>query len=235
MIMKTQTSRALRALAQRLRQTDDDDFISVSRILSRLEAWSSITADQFRIQSVDLSPRDVRNIRAVLADIVGPRNAPEPLTAGQVASLLKGTPPLEIPLHFPKISSPETNELRGQRSSPQDDVPTGYSADVFTFWAKRFGMSQKTFAERLGLNVSAIYRSRSKGRPLPQKAVETIDRIDRIWEAASRLFTTDEAVADNLTRPDQISGATPLDASIDETSTQRIEEFYVGLAHGMFQ
>ena len=114
-------------------------------------------------------------------------------------------------------------------------VRNGLPAGMFEQVASTLGLSAGTLAAKLGIARRTVTRKRGNGAPLSSETSEKLLRVARVHNLGRMLFTTDEAVAEWLSKPDVTLGdMAPLDLLDTDVGGREVENLLRALAYGHF-
>jgi putative toxin-antitoxin system antitoxin component (TIGR02293 family) len=90
-------------------------------------------------------------------------------------------------------------------------------------------------ASALGIARRTVTRKRGNGAPLSSETSEKLLRAARVRNLGRALFTTDEAVSEWLSKPEQALGnMAPLDLLDTDFGAREVENLLRSLAYGQF-
>src|SRR6202030_424126 len=114
-------------------------------------------------------------------------------------------------------------------------VRNGLPAPMFEQVASALGLSTSTLAAKLGIARRTVTRKRGNGAPLSSETSEKLLRAARVRNLGRALFTTDAAVSEWLSKPEQALGnMAPLDLLDTDFGAREVENLLRSLAYGQF-
>jgi putative toxin-antitoxin system antitoxin component (TIGR02293 family) len=114
-------------------------------------------------------------------------------------------------------------------------VRNGLPAPMFEQVASALGLSTSTLAAKLGIARRTLTRKRGNGAPLSSETSEKLLRAARIRNLGRALFTTDAAVSEWLSKPEQdLANMAPLDLLDTDLGAREVENLLRSLAYGQF-
>ena len=114
-------------------------------------------------------------------------------------------------------------------------VRNGLPAPMFEQVATALGLSTSTLAAKLGIARRTVTRKRGNGAPLSSGTSEKLLRAARVRNLGRALFTTDAAVSEWLSKPEQALGnMAPLDLLDTDFGAREVENLLRALAYGHF-
>ena len=106
---------------------------------------------------------------------------------------------------------------------------------MFEQVASALGLSTSTLAAKLGISRRTVTRKRGNGAPLSSETSEKLLRAARVRNLGRALFTTDAAVSEWLSKPEQALGnMAPLDLLDTDFGAREVENLLRSLAYGQF-
>ena len=114
-------------------------------------------------------------------------------------------------------------------------IRSGLPAAMFEQVASILGLSAGTLAAKLGIARRTVTRKRGNGAPLSSQTSEKLLRVARVRNLGRKLFATDEAVSEWLSKPDVSLGhMAPLDLLDTELGAREVENLLRALVYGHF-
>ena len=114
-------------------------------------------------------------------------------------------------------------------------VREGLPASMFEQVAATLGLSASTLAKKLGIARRTLVRKQGKGTPLSAENSEKVLRVARVYNLARALFSSNQAISQWLSKPDEALGRNaPIDLLDTDLGGREVEMLLQALIHGQF-